>query len=711
MKRFLVGYHYIFIPQAGGSDGIPEVTGFSDEIQMLILSTDNTVMAVGAFTGVFGSGYNRIVNLKTGFSINASFNPGQGFPNGIVSAILQSGNVYYVGGSFTGYDGQARERLVKITTGGAIDNNFIYPVVGVNNNSTAVYDIKLDNSGNVLIGGFFTGVSGIGTTGLARFTGSGLLDIDFKLNLSGWGGSTWINSLFVDSNHKIIIGGRFSGIDGIERINVARINSNGALDTSFDAKQIEKTTNEIYSVKEHIDSKILIGGQFTGITGLSRTSILRLKTGGTVDETFNTSISGSDGTRWIYDINIQQNDEVLIGGEFTGVDSFKISGIARLSLNGAMDTLFNSGSGTTNDGSSTSAGGVFTWLRIPDISQIWFGGNFDKFNQVTANNIARLSGQIISSAVGGGKNIGGSSFAINTDAFPTPNPIGIGYVRGTNELYVANDSVTGVGIIDPDARTVENIGIGGVAGRKQVLYVSGIDQVYLSEPSNNTIIRVNPYTRANAGGVGTLNSPQGMAYSMHTGHNKVYVASTNSGIYLIDVATSTIDTRISIGDNLNFEQIEYCPDNGRIYATKADTAGTVKVLNTSDNSIIASIDVGAEPVGIVYASGDTKDNRIYVCNRASDTVSVIDTGTNTVIETINVGDGPQSIDYHTGRKHIIVANRFDGSLSLIDGRFNQVIQTLDFNTAQLTDIVFWPSGDKYYATDRTNNIVYVIGYV
>ena len=56
----------------------------------------------------------------------------------------------------------------------------------------------------------------------------------------------------------------------------------------------------------------------------------------------------------------------------------------------------------------------------------------------------------------------------------------------------------------------------------------------------------------------------------------------------------------------------------------------------------------------------------YVVNNLSDNVSVIDTSANTVIATIPVGDGPQRVAFSPDGSRAYVTNHLEGSVSVIN---------------------------------------------
>jgi len=105
--------------------------------------------------------------------------------------------------------------------------------------------------------------------------------------------------------------------------------------------------------------------------------------------------------------------------------------------------------------------------------------------------------------------------------------------------------------------------------------------------------------------------------------------------------------------------VAYDPSNGYIYVTDYGS-DTVSVINGT--SVIATIPVGIEPVGVAY---DPSNGYIYVANSISNSVSVIDGANNTVIATIPVGLGPWGVAYDPSNGYIYVTNHDSGTVSII----------------------------------------------
>ncbi len=72
-----------------------------------------------------------------------------------------------------------------------------------------------------------------------------------------------------------MIGGCFSSYNGRSRNRIARLNSDGSLDTGFDPGT--GADNWVQSVAVQSDGKILIGGGFTSYNGTSRNRIARTR--------------------------------------------------------------------------------------------------------------------------------------------------------------------------------------------------------------------------------------------------------------------------------------------------------------------------------------------------------------------------------------------------------------------------------------------------
>ena len=93
-------------------------------------------------------------------------------------------------------------------------------------------------------------------------------------------------------------------------------------------------------------------------------------------------------------------------------------------------------------------------------------------------------------------------------------------------------------------------------------------------------------------------------------------------------------------------QVFATPDGRHVYVanqgTDTNPDNTVSVIETANNSVVATIVTGRGAHGVVASDDGT---RMFIANIADDTVSVIDTATQKVTRTIKVGKGPNGITF------------------------------------------------------------------
>jgi YVTN family beta-propeller protein len=88
---------------------------------------------------------------------------------------------------------------------------------------------------------------------------------------------------------------------------------------------------------------------------------------------------------------------------------------------------------------------------------------------------------------------------------------------------------------------------------------------------------------------------------------------------------SNASAKANIADDARFVYITYPSNN------------SVSVINTSTNTVSATVPVGLGPIGVAFNPDGTK---AYVTNGGSNNVSVIDTATNSVTASVPVGEAP-----------------------------------------------------------------------
>ena len=268
-------------------------------------------------------------DLDTGFLAD------QARTNGIINTIgVQPDGKIVIGGSFTIVNGQARNRIARLNYDGSLDTGFLAGQTGVNDSEVASLGVQSDT--NIVIGGFLTSVNGQGRSRIARMIADGSLDLGFLVGLAG--ANDRISSLAVQPNGKIVIGGSFTNVNGQARNRIARLNPNGSLDTAF-LSGLAGPNSDVAGVAIQPDGKIVIVGSFTSVNGQGRNRIARLNSDGNLDSGF---LAGQTGvvSFGVDSVAIQPDGKIIVGGWFSTVNDQPRNNIARLNADGSLDGGF-----------------------------------------------------------------------------------------------------------------------------------------------------------------------------------------------------------------------------------------------------------------------------------------------------------------------------------------------------------------------------------
>jgi uncharacterized delta-60 repeat protein len=350
-------------------------SGADNAINILALQEDGKILAGGDFTSFNEVALNRIVRLNANGSFDSDFSTDIGIgANAIINTLLVQGDgKIFVGGDFATFNGVTRNKIVRLASDGSIDTSF---QMGSGGPSGVVNTLFLEDDGKIVIGGSFSNVNNVIMNGLARIGSDGILETTFNVS-TGLNGI--VRSVLLQSDEKVIVAGEFTSFGSIARNRIARLNRDGTLDEGFSVGT--GTNNNVYSLALQDDDKILIGGNFSNYNGSSVNRIARLNTDGSLDSSF---AVGSISSSFVYSIAIQDDDKILIGGTFTSIAGTTVNRIARLNANGSLDTDFAISTGSGANGDIRS-------LVIQSDGKILVAGNFTSFNGSSVNRILRLN--------------------------------------------------------------------------------------------------------------------------------------------------------------------------------------------------------------------------------------------------------------------------------------------------------------------------------
>lgn len=281
-----------------------------------------------------------------------------------------------IAGEFVEYNRIPRERVARLLDDGSLDTAY------ANNTEIdgPIRTILGTPDGKLVIGGEFANVDGVPASRIARLNTVGHLDTLFNI---GSGADAAVNALgraFVGTGTnriaRIVVGGAFTVINSVPMSRIALLGDDGRIDPNFDPGVGPDAPVTAVGVQR--DNRIVIGGTFTHVQGAARTGIARLNLNGSLDSTFSASAS-VEGS--IYSIAIQADDKILVGGAFTNVSGFVRRNIARFNVDGTLDTSFDPGTG---------ANGIVRSVAVQPDGKILVGGAFTEFNGIGRSRITRL---------------------------------------------------------------------------------------------------------------------------------------------------------------------------------------------------------------------------------------------------------------------------------------------------------------------------------
>jgi uncharacterized delta-60 repeat protein len=153
------------------------------------------------------------------------------------------------------------------------------------------------------------------------------------------------NSVLVQSDGKILVAGEFSGLNLDFARGIVRFNPDGTLDGSFHASILPAPESAGYDYAPKLlalqpNGQVLLGGTLANPDGSTR-FLTRLNSDGSVDNTFNPVFENGGGPAAVLQAKIVPGGRILIGGWFTSISGVSRNGLARLNADGSVDPTFN----------------------------------------------------------------------------------------------------------------------------------------------------------------------------------------------------------------------------------------------------------------------------------------------------------------------------------------------------------------------------------
>ena len=392
--------------------------GFNNTVHEIFQMSDTTILYGGDFTQLGTTSIRQLIKTNVSgefdheFAVNLPYGTYLGVPYGVDDTVYTIAetldNNILIGGDFNGNLIQAAffgypMRLLKLFSNGKAYDPIIENMGGSNVFDYTVYSVGFQSDGKIVVGGDFLTIDGTTSINhIARFNSDGTYDHDFHINLqngqsyagtrNGTGYET--HQIQIQDDDKILVAGRFDVLCNVTYVyNLYRLNADGTYDEDFHSNFIGAgsrmgVNNFLWDVQIQSDDKILFGGNFTQVAGVTNINgLARINSNGTYDHDFDTTFgSGVNSGSFVLSIVEQSDNKITFGGSFTSIGgTTSINRICRINNDGTYDHDFDANVGT-------GFNGTYVWTVTEDLNNnILIGGDFTSFNGNTRNRIVRLN--------------------------------------------------------------------------------------------------------------------------------------------------------------------------------------------------------------------------------------------------------------------------------------------------------------------------------
>lgn len=320
-------------------------------------------------------GYYQVPGVVTAYDTDgmeyyAKYNPG--FNDAVIVGDNQ-GTKVIVGGDFTSVLDVYANRIFRLTSSGSMDTTFS-DNIGTGFNGS-VLDIKVKTDNYILVGGKFTEFNGQSRNRITMLGPDGWLEVNFNV---GTGFDDDVHTIEVQSDGKILVGGKFLNYNGQSRPGIARLNNDGSLDGTFTSPIPAVANPEVYDIVIQSTGKIIICGTNINIPLVISPYIARLNTDGTYDNTF-TALPDSI----VRTMALGASNAVFIGGAFDTCNGVTRNKIAKLGVNGTLDGTFDPGDGFNLTVRHISLDG-------PSATRLYVTGSFTQYRNTNVQKVLIL---------------------------------------------------------------------------------------------------------------------------------------------------------------------------------------------------------------------------------------------------------------------------------------------------------------------------------
>jgi uncharacterized delta-60 repeat protein len=312
----------------------------NEVVSFLVLQEDGKILAGGLFTQLAGQPRSGFGRLNPDGTLDTGFNPV--LDAQVSTVVLQpDGKVLIGGNSLT----LPQPVLVRLNPDGTVDADFNAALDGM-----GVSALVVQPNGKILVGGNFGILAGYPRMFIGRLNANGSIDPGFRAgDPTDPGGAMLMSdvmSLVLQPDGKIL---------AITMMGAVRLNSDGTLDPSFTDPAPD---GMIESFVVQTDGKVIIAGGFSTLAGGLQTNIARLNSDGALETAFNPCVSSYPSA-----LALQPDGMTLVGGVFTTISDLPRNRIGRLN-NTAPATQSLTYSGSTITWLRGGTGPEVSWTKF-----------------------------------------------------------------------------------------------------------------------------------------------------------------------------------------------------------------------------------------------------------------------------------------------------------------------------------------------------------
>ncbi len=346
----------------------------------LVQQSDGKLIVTGTFHSLGGVTANGVVRLNTNGDPDNSFDAVTAAgPSGMVNSaaiVRESDGHIFLSGYFSTYGGMTRGNIAWVDQNGAPETTFA-GLSGVTDFQPQIYALAVQPDGKIIVAGFFSSLNGIPHYNLVRLNPDATIDSSFNPSFQTEGS---VRALYLQPDGKIVIAGNLRNVEGLPRRRVARLNSDGTVDFSFNPGTGADAL--VDAVTEDAAGNVYLGGIFSTVNGVPRRGLAKLSSSGVLDQLFQPD-KNADGGYFVNALAPADN-AIVVGGAFGAYQGVNAGKIVRVNAaDAALDPTFNSGGSGFN--SSVRS------IKLGSDGKYSIGGFFGVFNDVPRQGAARLN--------------------------------------------------------------------------------------------------------------------------------------------------------------------------------------------------------------------------------------------------------------------------------------------------------------------------------